>query len=60
MDIDRVFRNFDTNKSNEIDLDEFSAIIKTLDNKAQQSVIEVLFFKYDKNNDGAISLKEFR
>ena len=34
MDIERVFRNFDYNRSNEIDNQEFGKIIQVLDPKA--------------------------
>lgn len=60
MDVDKIFRNFDFNNSQAMDLKEFERLVKTLSPNVSSSVVEVLFVKFDSNNDRTISLKEFR
>lgn len=60
MDVDHIFRNFDFNQSESMDLHEFERLVRTLQKNVNSQVAEVLFLKFDQNNDGSITLKEFR
>jgi hypothetical protein len=43
-----------------MDIKEFERLVKTLQPGVAATVIEVLFIKFDVNNDRTITLKEFR
>ena len=43
-----------------MDLKEFERLVRTLQPGVASSVVEVLFVKFDSNNDRSITLKEFR
>jgi Ca2+-binding EF-hand superfamily protein len=43
-----------------MDLKEFERLVKTLQPNVVSHVVEVLFVKFDHNNDRSITLKEFR
>jgi Ca2+-binding EF-hand superfamily protein len=60
MDIDRVFRNYDYNASQSMEIHEFERLVRTLQPDVSTSVVDVLFKKFDSNNEGSISLRKFR
>lgn len=51
---------FDDNNSNELDINEFRIMIKTISQQFKDEKIEPFFHLFDKSDDGKINFDEFK
>lgn len=54
-----IFKDFDTNKSGTITLDELGAMLAKLQISCDRKFVAALFKKFDKNGNGIIEFEEF-
>ena len=59
LNIKKIFKNFDVHKRNALGINEFSKIIKIIDETIDQGEIEYIFNKIDESGDKLISFQEF-
>jgi Ca2+-binding EF-hand superfamily protein len=59
---DRIFRKYDQNKNDRLELKEFRVFVKEVSENDQISnqLLETLFYKLDTNGDSTISVSEFK
>lgn len=60
IDIEQLFYKIDTDQSNNLDLVEFSGFVKLVDEHLPQNEVQAIYNYIDSNNDGSISLSEFK
>ena len=59
LDVQLVFKNFDTSGDNQLNLSEFTKLIKVINSRFTEAEVQDLFKAFDINNDKSISFKEF-
>ena len=57
--ISDVFANFDSHHTGQLDINDFSKLIRVIAPKINDYEIKGLFAKFDENGDGTIDFKEF-
>lgn len=55
----KIFEMFDDNQTDELDFEEFLAILNCISNKFQTQQAKELFNIFDVSNDGKITKEEF-
>ena len=59
LNLEQMFKNFDTDKYGTLDKIEFENLIKIVAPELKQEEIQSCFNKFDQNKDGSICFKEF-
>ena len=60
INIDRLFKKFDISGDANLDLQEFTKILKLIDETLLDKEAVYIFNKFDTDRSGTLSLKEFR
>ena len=60
LDLEMVFRNFDSSGDKTLDKTEFSGLVKVINSRYSPAEIDEVFAAFDNDKEGKISFKEFQ
>lgn len=60
IDLKKVFKNFNKNSDDSLDLQEFSKLIRCVNEKLHPQEIEEIFKRFDQDGSGSIDFEEFK